>query len=117
MSTSLNLKFLNLLFPFDRSSHYSPKLSERSRLAPPPEINAKEKRVRAQTQPLVSVVVTALLDARCGFSGRIVVFVIQVIIEGDDGADEFSKLHKISCDDVNAALPGSLRSDPLHHTW
>lgn len=73
--------------------------------------------MRAQTQPLALAAVTALLDAHCGFSGRVIVIVIQVIIEGDDGADEFSQLHEISCDDVDATLPGPLGSDPLHHTW
>lgn len=56
-----------------------------------------------------------LPDAPCGLSGGIIFIVIQVIVEGDDSADEFSELHKVSCDNVDAALPGSLRSDPLHH--
>lgn len=55
-------------------------------------------------------------DAPRGLSGGIVVvFVVEVIVEGDDGADELSELHEVSRDDVDAALPGSLRSDPLHH--
>lgn len=53
---------------------------------------------------------------RRGLSGGVVVIIVEVIVEGDDGADELSELHKVSCDNVDAALPGSLRSDPLHHT-
>ena len=52
---------------------------------------------------------------RRGFSGGVVFIVVEVIVEGDDGADELSELHKVSCDNVDAALSGSLRSDPLHH--
>lgn len=40
-----------------------------------------------------------------------------MIVEGDDGADELSQLHEVSRDDVDAALSGSLRPDPLHHAW
>lgn len=58
-----------------------------------------------------------LPDAPCGLSGGVIVLFIQVIVEGDDGADKFSELHKVSCDNVDAALPGSLGSDPLHHSW
>lgn len=47
--------------------------------------------------------------------GIIFIFIVHVIVEGDDGADELAELHKVSCDYVDAALPGSLRSDPLHH--
>lgn len=72
--------------------------------------------MRAQTKPLaVAVVVTVLPDALCRLSGGVIFIVVQVIVEGDDGADEFSQLHKVSCDNVDATLPGSLRSDPLHH--
>lgn len=53
----------------------------------------------------------------CRLSGGIIVLFIQVIVEGDDGADKFSELHKVSCDNVDATLPGSLGSDPLHHSW
>lgn len=53
---------------------------------------------------------------RCGLSGRVIVVFIQVmVVETDDGADEFSELDEIRRDDVDAALPGSLWSDPLHH--
>lgn len=69
--------------------------------------------MRAQTKPLA--VVTVLPDAPCGLSGGVVFIVVQVIVEGDDGADELSELHKVGRDNVDAALPGSLRSDPLHH--
>lgn len=48
-------------------------------------------------------------------SGGVVFIVIQVIVEADDGADELSQLHKVSRYDVDAVLPGPLRSDPLHH--
>lgn len=52
-----------------------------------------------------------------GISGGVVLVVVQVIVEGDDGADELSQFHEVSRDDVDAALPGSLRPDPLHHAW
>lgn len=48
-------------------------------------------------------------------SGGVVLVVVQVIVEADDGADELSQLHEVSRDDVDAVLPGPLRSDPLHH--
>lgn len=38
-----------------------------------------------------------------------------MIVEADDGADELPQLHKVGRDDVDAVLPGPLRSDPLHH--
>lgn len=38
-----------------------------------------------------------------------------MIVEADDGADELPQLHEVNCDDVDAVLPGPLRSDPLHH--
>lgn len=50
-------------------------------------------------------------------SGGVVLFVVQVVVEGDDGADELSQFHEVSRDDVDAALAGSLRPDPLHHAW
>lgn len=52
-----------------------------------------------------------------GISGGVVLVVVQVIVEGDDGADELSQLHEVGRDDVDAALAGSLRPDPLHHAW
>lgn len=48
-------------------------------------------------------------------SGGVVLVVVQVIVEADDGADELSQLHEVSRDDVDAVLPGPLRPDPLHH--
>lgn len=48
-------------------------------------------------------------------SGGVVLVIIQVIVEADDGADELPQLHEVSRDDVDAVLPGPLRSDPLHH--
>lgn len=38
-----------------------------------------------------------------------------MIVEADNGADELPQLHEVSRDDVDAVLPGPLRSDPLHH--
>lgn len=63
--------------------------------------------MRAQTKAMAVVTVLPVAPP-CRLSGGVVFIVVQVIVEGDDGADEFSELHKVSCDNVDAALPWSL---------
>lgn len=50
-----------------------------------------------------------------GRSGSVFALLIQIVIEGDDGADEVAKLHEVGRDDVDAALAWPLGADPLHH--
>lgn len=48
-------------------------------------------------------------------SGGVVVFVVQVVVQRDDGADELAQLHEVGRDDVDAVLAGPLGANPLHH--
>lgn len=52
---------------------------------------------------------------RCGGSGGVLFLIIQVVVEGDNSADKFPQLHKISRDDVYSTFTRSLCTDPLHH--
>lgn len=50
-----------------------------------------------------------------GRSGSVFTLLIQIVIQGDDGADEVAQLHEVGRDDVDATLTWPLGADPLHH--
>lgn len=101
--------------PSDLSNHYIAinKVKEAVRL---PSWNKRQREKSESTdQSIGGDCAPRRGPSSGGISGGVVLVVIQVIVEGDDGADEFSELHEVGCDDVDAALSGPLRSDPLHH--